>query len=410
MAAMRKIFTVILALALLLPALAQDASVNVWLGDGSLLSPTDLEASVQQMLKNQPKPQHIAVLVHGYHTTREESAAQFQEIGQRFQSQYGQINQKALVIGLQWESALAGAGVPWEAEEAYLSSVGRARKVGHNAARQVLLRVQKQFPKADISLYGHSLGCEVSAATLLPEINYGDDLEKSTAYLPQQDLFCTMVALCGSDLDYDIWAKSGVSFRSKRPRTRMLYMTISPYMGERDKTLQVRQISRGVAGGSAFPKMTVEQCDTVYKNRAILCDNRGIPTDHAYTSYYDDVRVQRLVGIATYVNNPKSPEPVELAEADRILKLPNQLDLIVPYLDAELVSSTMYALWRIEQINCGSSIHMCDETLNKIAQMLRNTPAKIKKERPNSPCKTVQKGIWPTEKTMTRAGAPSWDD
>ena len=156
--------------------------------------------------------------------------------------------------------------------------------------------------------------------------------------------------------------------------------------------------------------MTVEQCDTVYKNRAIMFDNRGIPTDHAYTKYYDDARVSRLVGIASFLANPKAPKPVELEEADKILKLPNTLDAIVPYLDAELISSQMYALWRVEQINCGSSIHMCDETLGKLAMMLRNTPAMIKKERAESKCKTVQKGIWPTEKTMTRAGAPSWDD
>ena len=408
---MRKILKWLLALLLFLPALAQEAAVPIWLGDGSLLSPADLESAVGQMLKNQPKPQHIVVLVHGYHTTREESAAQFQEIGKRFQDQYAQRKEPVLVIGLQWESAIAGAGVPWEAEEAYLSMVGRARKVGHNAVRQVLLRVAKQFPKADVSLYGHSLGCEVSTACLLPEINYGDDLEKSTAYLPQQDLSCLLVSLVGSDLDYDIWYKSGVVFRAKKPRARMIYMTISPYLGDRDKTLQIRQMSRGMAGGSAFPRMTVQQCDTVYKNRAILFDNRGIPTDHSYTNYYGDERVGRLVGVASYLANPKkAPEPVELAEADKILKLPNSLDAIVPYLDSELISSQLYALWRVEQINCGSSIHMCDETLGKLAGMLRNTPAKIKKERPNSPCKTVQKAIWPTEKTMTRAGAPNWDD
>jgi len=407
---MIRLLTFVLTLFLMLPAFAQDAAVPVWLGDGSLLAPADLELAIQQMLKNQPKPQHIVVLAHGYHTTREESTAQFQEIGQRFQDQYGQRKEKVLVIGLQWESAIAGAGVPWEAEEAYLSMVGRARNVGHNAARQLMLRVAKQFPKVDTSIYGHSLGCEVSAACLLPEINYGDDLTKSSAYLPGQDLSFQLVSLVGSDLDYDIWYKSGVVFRSQKPRARMIYMTISPYLGDRDKTLQVRQMSRGMAGGSAFPRMTVEQCDLVYKNRAILFDNRGIPTDHSYTQYYDDARVQRLVGIAAFLANPKAPKPVELAEADKILKLPNTLDAIVPYLDSELISSQMYALWRVEQINCGSSIHMCDETLGKLAMMLRNTPAKVKKSRPDSPCKTVQRGIWPTEKTMTRAGAPSWDD
>lgn len=407
---MKRLLAFLLTLFLVLPALAQDAAVPVWLGDGSLLAAADLELAIQQMLKNQPKPQHIVVLAHGYHTTREESAAQFQEIGKRFQDQYAQRNEKVLVIGLQWESAIAGAGVPWEAEEAYLDMVGRARNVGHNAARQLLLRVAKQFPKVDTSIYGHSLGCEVSAACLLPEIHYGDDRPVSSAYLPNQDLYFQLVSLVGSDLDYDIWYKSGVVFRAKKPRTRMLYMTISPYLGDRDKTLQMRQMSRGMAGGSAFPRMTVEQCDTVYKNRAIMFDNRGIPTDHSYTTYYDDARVQRLVGIAAFLANPKAPKPIELAEADKILKLPNSLDAIVPYLDSELISSQMYALWRVERINCGSSIHMCDETLGKLALMLRNTPAKVKKSRPDSPCKTVQKGIWPTEKTMTRAGAPSWDD
>ncbi len=408
---MKIILTWLVALLLLLPALAQDAAVPIWLGDGSLLSPADLEAALGRVLKNQPGPQHIVVLVHGYHTTREESAQQFQEIGRRFQSQYAACNENALVIGLQWESAIAGAGVPWEAEEAYLSMVGRARKVGHNAARQVLMRLAKQFPKADMSLYGHSLGCEVSAACLLPEINYGDDLEKSSAYLPQQDLSCLLISLVGSDLDYDVWYKSGLVFRDKKPRARMIYMTISPYLGDRDKTLQVRQMSRGVAGGSAFPRMTVQQCDKVYKNRAIMFDNRGIPTNHSYTNYYGDERVSRLVSVARYLANPKkAPEPVELAEADKILKLPNTLEAIVPYLDSELISSQLYALWRVEQINCHGSIHMCDQTLGKLAGMLRNTPAKIKKERPHSACKTVQKGIWPTEKTMTRAGAPNWDD
>ena len=407
---MIRLLTFLFTLLLMLPALAQDAAVPVWLGDGSLLSTADLETAIGRMVKNQPKPKHIVVLAHGYHTTREESEAQFQEIGKRFQDQYALRNEKVLVVGLQWESAIAGAGVPWEAEEAYLNMVGRARNVGHNAARQLIMRVNKQFPKVDTCIYGHSLGCEVSAACLLPEINYGDDLVKSTAYQPQQDLFFPMVSLVGSDLDYDIWYKSGVTFRAKKPRTRMLYMTISPYLGDRDKTLQVRQMSRGMAGGSAFPRMTVEQCDTVYKNRAIMFDNRGIPTDHAYTSYYDDARVARLVGIASFLVNPKAPKPVELDEADKILKLPNKLEAIVPYLDAELISSQMYALWRVEQINCGSSIHMCDETLGKLAMMLRNTPTRIKKERADSKCVTVKKGIWPTEKTMTRAGAPSWDD
>ena len=54
------------------------------------------------------------------------------------------------------------------AEDAYLRMVTRARNVGHQAGRQLLLRVQKQYPKAHLSILGHSLGCEVAAACLLP--------------------------------------------------------------------------------------------------------------------------------------------------------------------------------------------------------------------------------------------------
>jgi hypothetical protein len=386
------------------------AFVPVWSQDGSLLSPSQLDEVLKAMKKQQANPANIVVLMHGYHTLRDESSSQFQQVAQRARAEYQRRRDTAVVVGIQWESALPGAGVPWEAEDVYFEALGRARNVGHQVSRQVLLMVQKNFPKAHISVWGHSLGCEVAAACLMPEMQYGDDAAKSSAFQPTQDIHIDMLALCGSDLDYDIWYKSHVNFKAKRPRTRLAWMTISPYTGERDKTLQVRAVSRGRAGGAGFPRMTQEQCDLVYKNRAILFDNRNIPTDHALLEYYSEDRVQRLIATADSLTNPKAPKPVEMVEAEQVLAAPAQVDALTPFLDSPNLSTQAYALWRLDHLLCGSSVHLCDETIDNMAQLMRNQPARVRKERPSSPCKILSRGLWPTETQMTRAGAPSWED
>lgn len=413
----RSLFLLPLLLVLLWqPGLAQDAApdtsafVPVWTPEGSLLSPAQLDDTLKAVIKKQPHPTSIVVLMHGYHTMREDSSAQFQQVALRAQAEFAKRNEKVLVVGIQWESALPGAGVPWDAEDVYFEALGRARNVGHQASRQVLLMLQKQYPKAHFSMWGHSLGCEVAAACLMPELQYGDDASKSSAFQPKQDIHIDMLALCGSDLDYDIWYKGHVTFRAKKPRMRMAWMTMSPYTGERDKTLQVRSISRGRAGGAAFPRMTQEQADVVYKNRAIIFDNQDIPTDHALLEYYSETRVQRLAAAAEYLVNPKAPEPLEMQEADKVLASPNQVEALTAWLDSPNLSTQVYALWRLDHLLCGSSVHLCDETLDKMAQLMRNQPALVRKERPNSSCKILSKGLWPTEAQMTRAGAPSWND
>ena len=384
------------------------AFVPVWTADGSPLSGPQVDDIVKEMVKRQPNPVNIVVLMHGYHTLREESSSQFQQVAQRAQAEFDRRKEKALVVGIQWESALPGAGVPWDAEDVYFQALGRARKVGHQPARQVLLAIQKRFPKAHLSIWGHSLGCEVAAACLIPELKYTDDAVKSDAFEPQQDIQAGLLALCGSDLDYDVWYKGQVDFRSKKPRARLAWMTISPYLGDRDKTLQVRAVSRGQAGGSAFPRMTQEQCDLAYKNRALLYDNRNIPTDHALLEYYSEERVQRLVAAVDAQFNPKAPKPVEMQEAEKVLAAPNQEAALVPFLDSPNISTQVYALWRLDHLLCGSCEHLCDETLDKMARLLRNQPSRVRKERTSSKCKILSRGLWPTETQLTRAGAPNW--
>ena len=111
---------------------------------------------------------------------------------------------------------------------------------------------------------------------------------------------------------------------------------------------------------------------------------------------------------AIYLANPSVPEPKELVDMDRVLMQPAQVSALLPYLDSQYLSAKFYALWRIEGIVDGGSQHFSDETIDKVDLLLRHQPRQVWKERVASKCKSIRSGYWPTEATMTRAGAPGW--
>jgi len=404
---MKWIRSLALAGCLLAGASAQtqgDAFVSCWLNQGELLDEqqlADLAGRVQQ-------PARLAVLVHGLGNSREASAECYNELAPRLRAEYAKQKLDCCVVGLQWDSDV-DLGV-FNAADNYLAMVERARKVGHGPARQLLLRLQQQYPNTQIDVYAHSLGCEVTGAMLAPEAVYADDVPKSQAFEPERDLFFNLTLMAGCDLDFDAWAKSGVQARSKQRRTRFLWLTMSPYVvGGRDKVLQLRQTVRGMATGSAFPRMTTQQYDTLFAEQAIAVDNEDIPEDHAWVNYFNPPRLARAVPLAIYLADPKQPKPEEFRELDRLAAAPQQSEAIKPFLDSPHLNTSMYALWRLERLLCGGSQHMADGTLEDLARLLRNQPAKIRSMRPDCPCHSVQRGLWPTPAQMTRAGAPDWD-
>lgn len=383
--------------------------VNVWLGDGTTFDGKAQAQALQQMKKVQPKPQHIVVLLHGYNVVQESSEEQYRELGDRIQKEMQKRSQRALVLGFQWQSAEPGNAVPWQAEETYLKALGRGRSLGRSAARQFLMAIQKQYPGVPVSILAHSMGCEVAIATFLPNIKYPDDVSVGPAFQPKQNFKPNLVALAGSDIDYDLWYQSGVELGAAgKPLARMMWMTQSDYVSDRDKALLVRQVARGQAGGTFFPRMTEKQYDLLFKSAAVMFDDEEIPMNHAFVSYYDEERLARVLPTAIYLSNPKSPKPTEFAEAEAILKLPNRAEVFKPWLSNDHLTAQMYALWRLENLFCGGSKHFADETLDKVARLLRNTPSVVWREQKNSPCRSIHEEYWPTEEQMTRAGAPRW--
>jgi len=434
-------------------ALAEEENqpfVLAWLGEGAQISEFTIGETLFNVHRIQNQPDHIVVLVHGYNVPREDGANQFQEVADRCYGVLKKLGRSAVVVGLEWDSAAAGAQTPWRAQDAYLQKVTRARVVGHNAARQLLLRLQKEFPRAKIDVLAHSLGCEVSAGALYPNLVYEDEIPKTTSFDPSQPLHLNCWALTGSDLDYNVWYNGQIDFDTPQAKTDLMWMTISPYVGSgfRDQVLQIRQMSRGMAGGSAFPRMTEAQYDSVFSRRAIFFDQADIPNGHEFVRYFSETRLRRILSAAIYLgDNPTAralptaglalgvpvvrprnfvgpmpelensaalpavtevSEPAELADLDKVLAAPNRIEDLLPWLDAPNSSAQLYALWRLERILCGGSKHFADQTLDQITRLLRSTPRKVWSERENSVCDSVRRGYWPTESLMTRAGAPAW--
>jgi hypothetical protein len=252
------------------------------------------------------------------------------------------------------------------------------------------------------------LGCEVGVACLYPDLVYPDTLPTSPAFETQRKVHVDEAVLALADLDYDVFYQSKLTFSKADPPARMLWMTVGHYTGPRDKVLQERTTIRGKPGFSRFPRMTMQQYDTLFANRQVFFDDRGDPLRHQFIEYFDTDRLQRILGVAAYVRR-QGPEPAELKEVDRILATPKRdLKSLLRWLDSPNLSARMYALWRVENLLCGSSLHFEDETLDKVRLLLRNTPRDVWKARKDSKCVTIQRGYWPTEAEMTRAGAPGW--
>lgn len=386
------------------PPLEPSHFASLWVDKTAQVAPEAVAATVAALKKQTPDPEHVILMIHGFDVPRDSSTLEFDALAQRCKEQFAPSKTKVAFAGVQWASA-AETSV-FKLANVYWEKISVARSVGRGPTRQLLFAVREAFPKAHISIFAHSMGCEVLAAALVPEIEYADQVPFVETFRPQSDVKLLMTAMCGSDLDYDIWSKSQASARNQGERSRLLWSTVSPYTGKVDKVLSMRARLRGKAAGSAFPKMTLEQLDESISKRRLLLDANDIPTDHKFGRYFDQARLARMIPVMQYLVDPKLPKPSELSELDTILAAPNELDVLRAFLDRSSYGGIVYALWRLERLNCGDARHLTDGTLDAIARMLKDKPQMIWREQGKTECVTVRDEIFPTEAMMTRAGAP----
>ncbi|MCA9777530.1 MAG: alpha/beta hydrolase [Candidatus Eremiobacteraeota bacterium] len=408
---MRKWTPLFLCLLFLFPAAADDELkvpqnfASLWVDETAVVTPEAVNETVAALKKQQAQPQHVIVMIHGFDVDRNYSTTQFDALAERLGKQFAPTD-KVAYAGVQWDSANDKS--VFQMDKVYWEKISVARSTGRGPTRDLLAAIRKEFPNTHISILAHSMGCEVLAAAIVPEIKYDDQVPFVETAHPDKKLPLLMAVMCGSDLDFDIWAKSHVAPDSKEKRSKMTWSTVVPYDGRKDKVLSVRGGVRGRAAGTSFPKMTLEQLDDVVSTRHMMLDNKDIPEDHAFEKYYNEARLARIVPVMKYLSNPKTEKPEEIAELDKVLAAPGSYEALQPFLDSGRYGPLFYALWRLERVNCKDARHLCDGTLEKVGRMLKDQPKMVWKEQGTTECVSVKSEQFPTEKMMTRAGAPPW--
>ncbi|MFA7483758.1 MAG: alpha/beta hydrolase [Vulcanimicrobiota bacterium] len=385
-----------------------DGFAPLWLEKDGQFTPEALEATLNELSRLQDDPEQIVVFIHGFKKPRAGSTRDYNTLVKRLRPLFESDQSRVGFVGVQWDSAVdipSSKGLDaLRMIRAYHDMVPVARTVGRGPTRALLLALQEKYPKAHISLLAHSMGCEVAAAAVLPEITYLDHKPFGQTHRPQDDVQLDMLVLAGSDLDYDFWYKSGIEADEVEERTRLIWFTVADYLSKGDKALNTRRRIRGMAGGSAFPRMTLPQLDQAVAERRIFIDHKDIPRSHQFLDYYTDERLERMVAVLRYLTVPRAQQPEEITDLDEILAAPHDLELLLSYLDHPNYASKFYATWRIERINCGDARHMTDLTLEEVVELLRHDPKKIEEFRQTSPCISVKKGLIPSPKAMKAAG------
>ena len=225
---------------------------SLWVDKTAVVTPEAVQDTVAALKKQQTDPEHVIVMIHGFDVDRNYSTTQFDALAERLSKQFAPTKTKVAYAGIQWDSANDSS--VFQMDKVYWEKISVARSTGRGPTRELLAAIRKEFPKTHISILAHSMGCEVLAAATVPEIKYDDQVPFVPTAQPDKKLPLVMAVMCGSDLDFDIWAKSHVVPDTKEKRSKMTWSTVVPYDGRKDKVLSMRGNVRGRAAGTSFPR------------------------------------------------------------------------------------------------------------------------------------------------------------
>lgn len=380
---------------------------QLWVDETATVTDAAIKETLEDLTRQGEEFDHILVMTHGFDLAEKKSTQQLEWLAEKFQREFRTKGaQKIGLVGLQWHSETGAFIFPIGGD--YLRKIALARSAGRGPTRQLLMALQDRYPKTHLSVLGHSTGCEVMTAALVPEIVYDGTEPFVATYKPEQPLKILMSVMIGSDVEYDLYAKGKVNAEQTFGRVQLTWQTMVPLQpDDMDEILILRSHFIGRPAGGQFPKLSQEQLDYAVSKRRLFLDGQEIPRSHYFVDYLKDERVARLSDALKYLANPHAPKPAELDQLDQVLAAPNEVKALAPYLD-ENGGTTFYALWRFERLLCASSVHLTDGTIQELVDTLRAYTQKLWRQQKHSECKTFRDGIFPTEKMMTRGGAPPW--
>lgn len=367
-----------------------------------------LTAALETIGSRKSAPEHIVVLVHGFNVTRNYSDRTFDATAKLIRTAFGGYGKRIEVLGLQWPSG-TGGDTAWlkktvkkklfgKGKDPYIEKADLAHAVGRQALRQLVKELNERFPDARVHVFAHSLGATVTLASMSRNLPVPSGGPTAPFFAPGAELAYDLVCLCGADADQNQRA----SRRADGVSAQMIWLTTSFVKTKQDKALVARNKSRGNrAAGNAAPLMTVGQLDELVSNLKIVFDTENIPAEHHFDAYYTRARVEDLVDAAVTIGNPKKVRSALLLALMKVLTAPDELEALTPFLDDPRATVVYYALWRLDRLVCGSSKHVADDTLRKTFSTWMHDRDSVERKRAESPCKLVQKGIFPKSAKAT---------
>jgi hypothetical protein len=379
------------------------------------------EAALQGLAAQQPDPQHVVVLVHGWDTPLYASARQYAEVAPRVKAEFDRLGDRVAILGVQWDSdagprrawlptafahyVFGFAGFRNAVRDPYSSRVPVARAAGRLGLRQMLFDIEDRFPNAQVHVFAHSMGAETAIHALDPSFTPFEG-RGEPVYLPERPLKLGIVALAGADLDYDAQARTHRGPGDRGVLPSLLWITLPKLGTTKDKVLSIRKRARGKAAlGNSVPRLRGDQFDTLISQRCLIMDTIDIPRDHALVEYYASGRLARLADAAVTLRDPARSPSAMLRELDVVLHTPDDVAVIAPHLIGPETSPKVYALWRLEHVMDGGSAHLESGYAERVLAETLKDPAWLDRERQVTDCKVVRAGLWPPVDVVERVRA-----
>ena len=396
--------------------------VPVRISNDARLSPELRDEVLAAVREENAAPQHIVVLIHGWDTPPYESARQYEIVARHAHAAYETLGESVVVVGLQWASdagalrswapracffyLVTAAGFRNALRDPYQTRIPTARATGRQALRELLFALRGQFPKTRLHLFAHSMGAEVAAHALDPDFTPKKQRKELPAFRPDDALAVDVVALAGADLDHDASKNRPPSPEESEHRPRLLWITLPKVGSRRDKVLMLRKSARNKkALGDSVPQFRGDQLDTLVAQRKLVYDSIDIPTNHALVRYFSRGRLDRLAAASVQLRNPGSNVSPLLTRMSEVLKAPNTVEAISPYLLGDETTPKVYALWRLERLMDGNAAHIHKGYSERVLMSTLKDVRWWDAERKRTECKVVRAGLWPPSDVVARVRA-----
>lgn len=389
--------------------------VPVWIGKQDSLTDQARDEALYQLAKQEPDPQQIFLLLHGWLNDRASSTASYVPVAENLRKLCQARAQRAAVVGLQWDSysGRTNTFVPQilastigAAKNPYVEKARFARRVGRHAVRQLIIAMKERFPKARVHVLAHSMGCEAMGHVLATRLHEKED--PAPAFQADRRLDLGVVCLAGSDLDSSFIYNSNINEQSLPYLPGLTWITVPRlFQGHQDNVLALHTIARGQAAmGNTLPKMKEEQLDLLIGGRRLYYDNAQIPPEHDWPLYYTKERLTRLVDATLHTQDPARYPSADLETLEKVAAMEDNPELLSRQLDVDSMAVRLLVLYRLERLLCGGEPrHLADGSIAKLAGQMSKNPEAAQKACAKHPCSVVQKGWFPTRKMWDQARA-----